>query len=60
MTTYIHRIVWMWRCARVFRAKAALPRETAWAFGAACYEQYAHEGFSPTDAAWEEMSYWND
>ncbi|MBR8141179.1 hypothetical protein KDW46_02240 [Burkholderia vietnamiensis] len=60
MTTTIRRFIWTLRCARVFRRKAALPRDTAWAFAESCHEQYAAEGFSPTDAAWEEMSYWSE
>lgn len=60
MNDQLRRFVWTWQCARVFRKKASLPRSVAWDFATSCYDQYAPEGYSPADAAWEEMSYWND
>ncbi|MDP9548312.1 hypothetical protein DFS13_120119 [Burkholderia sp. 28_3] len=56
----MRRLVWTWRCACALRRLGGLSRREAWQVAESCHEQYAPEGFSPTDAAWEEMSYWSE
>lgn len=56
----MRRLIWTWRCARVLRRHGGLSRRLARECAASCYEQFAPEGFNPTDAAWEEMSYWSE
>ncbi|MBR8234652.1 hypothetical protein K6W26_22900 [Burkholderia sp. AU42008] len=60
MTTTIRRFIWTLRCARALRRHGGMPLRQAWDVAVSCHEQYAAEGFSPTDAAWEEMSYWSE
>ncbi|MGA5726571.1 hypothetical protein ACPCHQ_21805 [Ralstonia thomasii] len=54
------RLLWKLRAALAYRQLAAMPWGTAYELATALEPEYRPDGYDPTDAVREDMTYWSE